>query len=427
MSDKFIIKGNIPLRGKIKVGGSKNATTPLIAATLLTSEACVLDNIPLIRDVLGMIELIKSVGAEVEWLGERKIKIQAKNLDPNKIDKNLVSKMRSSILIAGPLLARSGFLKINSPGGCIIGSRAIDTHLSAFEEMGVVQRKNGGDYNLIREEKNNKNREIILDEFSVTATENILMMAALGSSKTKIEIAAAEPHVRELILFLRKMGVDIKGEGTHTIEIIPKKKLKGANHVVIPDYIEAGTYVLMAAAIGKKVLIENVPTEDLMLFLKKIRKFGVNYKIIGRGKIEVTSSPKIRIPKIQSWIHPGVATDLLSAFGVLATQSHGLTLIHEPLYEGRLKYLEELNKMGAEIIICDPHRAIINGPTKLYGGEVGPLDLRGGAALIIAGLIAKGTTTVNNITQIDRGYEKIEEKIQKLGGNIKRIVAIKTT
>ncbi len=438
VSDKFIIEGGHCLKGNIKVNGSKNSATPIIAASLLTSEPCVIDNIPLIEDVFKMIKLVSGLGAKVTWLGERKIKIEAKEIDPQKIDKNLVSKMRSSILLLGPLLARCGFAEINHPGGCIIGTRSIDVHLNAFKEMGVQTKisqtglhfedkkennlysEKTNVYNL-KTKKRVKGGEIVLNEFSVTGTENVMMAAALTPRETIIKIAACEPHIQELAEFLRKMGVDIRGEGTHTITIKGKKKLKEVNHSISSDSVEAGTYILMASTVPGKIEVNNVPVKYLDLFFKQLKKFGGNFKILSENTVLVEKPRNLIINKIQALPYPGIPTDLQSAFGVLATQAKGLTLIHDPLYEGRLKYLEELNKMGADIIICDPHRAVINGPTKLYGTELGPLDLRGGAALIIAGLAAEGTTIIKNASQVDRGYEKIEERLQKIGAKIKRI------
>jgi UDP-N-acetylglucosamine 1-carboxyvinyltransferase len=435
MIQKFIIKGGKPLNGSIDVRGSKNAATPIIAATLLTKKPCIISNIPLIEDVFRMIELIKSLGAKIDWLSENEIKIEAKNIDPKKLDKSLISKMRSSILILGPILARCGFVEITHPGGCIIGTRSIETHLKAFESIASVNvsqtnsnlDKNSGKYSeknkvySLKLNKKIKSREIVLDEFSVTATENILMACSLLPEKKIIKIAACEPHVQDLIIFLQKMGVNINGGGNHTINILGKKNLSGANHSICYDYIEAGTYILMTLTVGGRVQVNNVPINHLDLFFKKIISAGANIKIVSKNSVIVEKSNNMKIDKIQTSPYPGIPTDLQSCFGVMATQTIGMTLIQDPLYDGRLKYLEELNKMGAEIVFCDPHRAVVNGPTNLYGAELGTFDLRGGVALIIAGLAAKGITIINNISQVDRGYEKIEERLQKIGADIKRI------
>ncbi len=441
MSDKFIIKGENPLQGTIEVRGSKNSATPIIAATLLTNKPCIIDNVPLIEDVLKMIKLVSSLGAEVTWIEDRKVKIQAKEIDPRKIDKSLVLGMRSSVLVLGPLLARTGFAEINHPGGCIIGARPIDIHLEAFKDMGVDVKISRSE-SCFNEDKENidnfsfsektdiytlesKNKigggDVVLSGFTVTGTENVLMASALNPEKTIIKIATCEPHVQELALFLKKMGVNIKGEGTNTIEIIGNDNLNEVEHSISYDYVEAGTYILMASTVPGKINVKNVPIKYLDLFFKQLKKIGGKFEISSDNSVLVEKSKELKIRKIQAMPYPGIPTDLQSAFGVLATQAEGLTLIHDPIFDGRLKYLEELNKMGADIIVCDPHRAVINGPTPLYGTELGTLDLRGGAALIIAGLAAKGMTVIKNISQVDRGYEKIEERLQKIGADIKRV------
>lgn len=436
MSQKFIIEGGKTLGGEIDVRGSKNATTPILAATLLTAEPCIIGNIPLIEDVFKMINLIEKLGAEVSWIEENKVKIVARDIDPKRLDRSLIAKMRSSILMLGPLFARYGAVEMNHPGGCIIGTRSVDTHLNGFRDLGADidifqtgETAKEGTYKYsektnvysLKANPNTKEREVVLDEFSVTATENIMMAAALSPYKTIIKMAACEPHIQELGKLLLKMGVDIKGAGTHTIEIIGKEKLGGVEYLVPYDYIEAGTYILMGLAVNGEIQVNNVPIGHLELFFKKLSLFGAGIERRGEASVIIKASQKMKMSKVQALPHPGIATDLQSIFGVLATQTEGLTLIQDPLYDGRLKYLGELNKMGAEIIICDPHRAVISGPTKLYGTEVGPLDLRSGAALIIAGLIADGTSIIKNISQIDRGYERIEERLIKLGASIKRV------
>ncbi len=420
MPEKFIIQGGKPLKGEIEVSGCKNAATPILAATILTDKPCIISNLPLVDDVLKMIEILKGMGAKVQWLGKRKVKIQNKNINPEKINQKLVCKMRSSVLLLGPILARFGKIKIVQPGGCIIGVRPIDIHLDALQKMGVKIEK-GFDFYRLESKNKLTGAEIILSEFSVTATENILMAASLAQGKTVIKIAAIEPHVQDLCRFLEKMGVKIQGIGTHILKISGQKKLKGAEHFLIYDDAEAGTYMILSAATRGKVKIKNAPIDSLDLVLEQFRRMSIPFEIINKNVIEIGDIKEFSAKKIQCLPYPGIPTDLQSAFGVLATQASGSTLIHDPLYEGRLKYLEELNKMGADIVICDPHRAIIKGPTKLYGAELGTIDLRGGASLIMAGLIAEGKTIIRNIEQIDRGYEKIEEKLQKLGADIKRV------
>ncbi len=433
MPDRLIIKGGRKIKGEIDVGGSKNAATPMIAATLLAEEGtCRITNLPLIVDVKKMIELIESVGAKVKWEDERSIVVDSTELDPNNLDQKLVSQMRSSILVMGPLLARFGKLSIRHPGGCLIGSRSIDTHLNGLRSLGVdieveefgaldekvSDTKKGHMYHL--ESKNINGAEVVLDEFSVTGTENLLMAASLVKGKTVIKTAASEPHVQNLALFLNKMGAEIKFKGANCFSVKGKKNLKGADHEVIPDYLEAGTFVIMGMACNGKLKINNVPVNHLDLFLSKMKRFGGDITFPSENSLKVGNG-KLEIDKIQAMPYPGIPTDLQSPLGVLATQAEGLTLIHDPMYEGRLKYLEELNKMGAEIVMCDPHRAIINGPTKLQGTKLNPLDLRSGAALIIAGIIAEGSTEIRDVSQADRGYEEIDKRLRKIGVDVKRI------
>lgn len=416
------------MEGVIDVRGSKNAATPIIAATTLTPNPCILDNVPLIDDVMKMIEIIRGMGGVIEFIDKRKIRVVTENIDPQRLDFEMVQKMRSSILLVGPLLARFGKVSIPHPGGCVIGSRGLETHINAFVKMGAkveiegVKNNGSGKLNVYHFsiDKKLKGREIVLDEFSVTATENILMASSLVEGKTVIKTAATEPHVQDLSIFLRKMGVDIKGDGTNEIEVIGRKDLKEAEHFITYDYIEAGTFILMALATKGNITVVNVPVGQLELFLTRLKSFGAKLNI-KKDSVVVSPSKNIVIPKIQTMPHPGIPTDLQAPFGALATQTKGLTLIHDPLYEGRLKYLEELNKMGAEIVICDPHRAIINGPTELHGTVLDPLDLRAGAALIIAGLIADGITIIRDISQADRGYEEIDKRLKDVGANIKRV------
>lgn len=419
-SEKFVIQGRKPLKGEIEVRGAKNAAFPLLAATLLTKEECLIENLPLIEDVFLFVEILESLGAEVSWQGERTLKVRAKEIDPNKIEKDLVSKFRGSVLFFGPLLSRFHKAKLPQPGGCLIGARPIDTHLDAFSQLGVKVSIKDNTF-LLKLSKTPKSRQVILSEFSVTATENILLLCSLIPQKTVIKIADGDYGIQELSKFLMKMGVRIKGAGTHTIEIEGRKKLKGIRHKLMSDPIEAGTFILMAACTKGNVLVKNVELPFLEFTLKKLGDFGLPFKIVSKDSVRVKPWISLKIDKLQSLPYPGLPTDLLPLFAVLATQIKGPTLIHDPLYEGRLKYLEELNKMGAQIIFADPHRAIVSGPTPLYGIEVTSPDLRGGASLIAAALIAKGKTIIDNIYQIDRGYERIEERLQKLGADIKRV------
>jgi UDP-N-acetylglucosamine 1-carboxyvinyltransferase len=418
MPEKFVIKGEKKLEGSIEVRGSKNAAFPIIMASLLTKEDCIIDNIPLIEDVQRIFDILTSMDVKVEWLSERKVKINAGNLDSSKIREDIVRRLRGSILLFGALLAREGKAELPQPGGCVIGARPISTHLDAFEKVGV---KITPQHNKFLMEAGDKfASEIILNEFSVTGTCNIMLFAAASGSQLLIKCADQDYQVQELAKVLSAMGANIELLSGHTIKINGSKKLKGFETTLIPDPIEAGTFILLAAATKSKVLVKNVPFQYLEYPLKRMRDFGILWDKQG-DDVLVMPSHNIRIEKVQALPYPGMPTDLLPLFGVLSTQLQGLTLLHDPLYEGRLKYLEELNKMGANIIFADPHRAIVSGPTPLYGVEISSPDLRGGASLIVGALVASGTTTINNIYQIDRGYEKIDERLRAIGADIERL------
>ncbi len=421
MQQKFIINGGRALAGTIEVRGAKNAATPILAACLLTEEPCVIDNLPLIEDVFRIIEILQSVGARVEWLGQRRIKVQAKGIDPKKIDQDKVCRLRSSVLIMGALFSRFDNFKISAPGGCLIGSRPLNTHFAGLSELGAKISQDNGFYQVGKTKllSGASARKIILREFSVTATENVMMVAALKSGRTSLRVAAAEPHVQELAIFLNKMGAKIKGAGTHDLEITGVKKLRGAKHTLMPDPIEAGTFIVAAAATRGRVEIKNVRIEHLELVLEKLKEMGVNL-LVGSNSVKIKPSARFHAAKIQTLPYPGLPTDLQAPLAVLCTQAEGASLIHDPLYEGRFKYINELAKMGADATIVDPHRAVIQGPTPLYGKEITSFDLRAGATLIIAALVAEGQSTISDIYQVDRGYEKIEERLAAIGADIKR-------
>ena len=421
--EKFVIQGGKKLQGEIDVRGAKNAAFPLLAATILTTEDCVIENLPLIEDVHRTLEILQSMGARVEWLAERTVRVNTKGLNPATLNRDPMLKLRGSVVFAGPLLSRFGRVDLPQPGGDVIGARPINTHLDAFSQLGVDVKPHNGFHMTFGGIL--KKKEVVLSEFSVTATENLLLFASLLAEPITIKIADQDYQVQELMAVLSKMGVLFHTPQPHTIIVEGRKNLKGFSHRLMYDPIEAGTFLLLAAATGGNVTVKNVELRFLDLFFKKLQDSKILFDIVkeeeGVGDVRVLPSFGMVIDKIQSWIYPGVHSDLQSAFGVLATQTPGSTLLHDPLYEGRLKYLEELCKMGAEIYFADPHRAIINGPSKLYGTNLGAFDLRGGAALIIAALIAEGTSTISNIYQVDRGYEKIEERLQKLGADITRI------
>src|SRR6185369_1587904 len=415
----FEIRGGKRLKGEIKVCGSKNATTPILAATLLTQERCVLSNIPLIEDVFRMLEILESMGAEVEWQGKRTVAITAKNIDPKKMDTELVKKLRSSILLWGSLSARFDHFSFYSPGGCLIGARPVDTHLDALQKMGVKIRAEKKGYVVDASERHAAT--VVLREFSVTGTENAMMLAACMPGKTIIKIAAAEPHVEDLGKFLISMGAKITGLGTNTLHVIGSKKLRGAQHSVIPDANEAATFLLLGAATQSEITVVGAREEHLDLVLEKIREFGVDFRV-EKNRITVLPTKKLRaVKKIDTRVYPGIPTDVQAPFGVLATQAEGETFVFDTLFEGRFNYVSEIKKMGGEIKILNPHQVVIVGKTPLTGTVIKSYDLRAGAALIIAALAAKGTTVIEEIYQVDRGYERIEERLQKIGAAIKRI------
>lgn len=418
--DKFIINGNRELAGEIEVRGSKNAAGPALVASLLTQEPCIIDNLPLIEDIGITLEILKDLGATVEYLGERKVKVQCQNINPENLDFVKFAKTRISVLFLGPLFARFTQFRFPSPGGDKIGIRPITVQLNALRKLGAKIEKEGNVYSVERNGFTPK--EIVLQEFSVTATEIIMMAAVLANGKTIIKGAAAEPHVEDLGNILLKMGANIKGQGTHTIEIEGVASLHGYEHSVIPDYLEAGTFIVMAALTPGKVVVKNIDFNHLDLFLAKLEEIGVNFDR-GENSVTVFYSPFIKPAKVQVLPHPGIATDLLPIIAPLLTRAQGKSLVHDPLYGGRFGYVDELRKMGADIEIVDPHRLFIFGPNILKGITIESSDIRAGAGLIIAALMAEGKTTVNNVFQIDRGYERIEERLQKLGADIKRISA----
>lgn len=419
MAEYFEIIGQKKLKGSIDVRGSKNAATPILAATLLTKEECVISNLPLIEDVFRMVEILTSMGAKIEWLEKRTLKIKNDRIDPAKMDLHAVRKMRSSILLFGSLAARFDSFKMPCPGGCVIGKRPMDTHFDALYKLGVdVVEKDGFFVVSARKRKANV---VVLKEFSVTGTENALMLAASLPGKTTIKIAASEPHVQNLCDFLAKMGAKINGIGTHTLEIIGAKKLAGAKQEIIPDFNEAATFLILGVATGSPIIVNNAVESNLDLVLEKLREFGAEFKIKGNS-IQVVPAKKLRsIKKVETRTYPGIPTDVQSLFGVLCTQADGDTFIFDTLYEGRFNYVSELEKMGARATVLNPHQMLIHGPAKLRGTTIKSFDLRAGASLIIAALAAQGKTIIHDAYQVDRGYERIEERLQKLGADVKRV------
>ena len=428
----FIIQGGSSLHGSIKVAGSKNDATPIIAATLLTKEEIILHNVPVIEDVKKMIAILVSMGSKITWTDKNSLKIQNDNIDPSKIDMKMVSAMRSSILLMGSLVARFGKLTTKEPGGCQIGSRPMDAHFDAFDKLGVeITRDKEDDCYFHLEKKRASEEEIIMKEFSVTGTENVLLAAALNQGPVSLRIAASDPSVQDLCWFLEAMGVNIEGIGTHELKIKGAKALHGCEYYIMPDPIETGTFICLAGATRSKFVIEQAAPRFLALEIEKYKEVGLkldikyldlspnkNYKL---ANIEVNGKVDIKaINKLHDMPYPGFAADLIQPFSVLMTQAEGTSLIHDWMYDGRLKYVAELKKMGANIVVSDPHRIVVIGPSPLFGKEITSFDLRAGATLIIAALAASGTSVVSNIYQVDRGYEKLDERLSKLGASIKR-------
>jgi UDP-N-acetylglucosamine 1-carboxyvinyltransferase len=417
--EHFKITGGKKLSGSIEVRGSKNATTPILAAALLTKEECEICNVPLIEDVYRMLEILESMGVKVEWSAERCVKIKADQLDVDKMDLHLVKKLRSSILLLGSLSARCDKFKIAHPGGCVIGKRPVGTHFDALAKMGVEVTQDENCY-LVDASKKQASK-VVLREFSVTATENAMMLAASIPGKTIIKIAAAEPHVEDLGKFLIKMGAKIEGLGTHTLEITGTDKLGAVKHEIMPDANEAATFLIMGVATKSPIKVVNARENNLDLVLEKLRQLGAQFKI-DEKYIEVVPTEKlIAIEKLDMRTYPGVPTDIQAPLGVLATQCEGETLIFDTMFEGRFNYVSELEKMGARAKILNPHQAVFEGPVELRGTAIKSFDLRAGASLIIAALCAKGESIIEEIYQVDRGYERIEERLQRLGADIERV------
>lgn len=412
----FIIQGGRPLKGEIAVAGMKNAATSILAAALLTRETCVIRNVPRILDVARMLEILRSLGAEAAWTNDHEITISAKQVGFSQFNPHLVCRLRSSVLLIGPLLARLGSFELPEPGGCQIGNRPLDTHWAVVRQFGAEVTRQNGSYRVIA--KGLKAAHLILPEISVTATENAVMTAVLTPGLTTIEMAAAEPHVQDLCNFLNDLGAKIRGIGTHTLEIEGVAALHGGIHTVIPDQIEAGTWAVLAAVTKSTLKITGIRADHLSLVLYKLREVGVSYTLSGET-LEVHPSA-LRAFKVQTMPYPGFPTDLQAPFGLLATQAVGTSLVHDPLFEGRFGYVQELIKMGASAIQADPHRVIITGPTPLFAKEIKSLDLRAGVTLIMAALVAEGETRIQDAEVVDRGYEEIVPRLQAIGAAITR-------
>lgn len=410
---KFIIEGGKRLEGEVQISGSKNAALPIIAATILNKGKTVLYNVPDIQDVHTMFEIIKKIGGKINKK-HNKIIINTSEIHTYEIPDNLMRQMRSSVILAGALLGKYHQARFSYPGGCEIGSRPIDLHLKGFEKLGINIKEEHGE--IFCNTSQILGTQINLDFPSVGATENIILASCLGEGTTIITNAAKEPEIEDLIKYLNKMGANIKGETTDRIEIIGVKKLKEISYNIMPDRIEAGTYLVAGAITGGKVKVINANPKHIETVLNKLEEANCKIKI-EKNSIELEAPKRVKAIDIKTMPYPGFPTDMQSIFGALLSTAKGTSIITENIFESRYKYAQELNRMGAKIKI-EGRTAIIKGSKKIQGTKVVAYDLRGGAAMILEALAAKGITEIENIHYILRGYEKIEEKLKKLGAKI---------
>jgi UDP-N-acetylglucosamine 1-carboxyvinyltransferase len=422
----FVVEGGRPLSGAIRPTGNKNAALPCIAATLLTSEPVILENVPRIRDVETLLELVASLGASIEWTGESTVRIEARDLAGGEPETALAERIRASVLLAGPLLARFGEVKLPPPGGDVIGRRRLDTHFLAFRGMGAEISLTSTSF-LIRA-TGLRGGDIFLDEPSVTATENALMAAVLADGVVHLRNAAAEPHVQDLCHLLNAMGAKITGIGSHLVAIEGVKSLGGATYRIQPDHIETGSFIGLAAVTRSSIRILDAPFEHLDSTLIGFERLGVGCErdgmdLIVRGDLELRMQSDAfgHIPKVDDGPWPAFPADLTSIALVTATQCSGTVLIHEKMFESRMFFTDKLLSMGAQIILCDPHRAVVVGPSPLRASSLESPDIRAGMAMLLAALAAKGTSRIHNVLQIERGYERIDERLNALGAGITRV------
>ncbi len=410
---KFIIQGGKKLEGEVKISGSKNSALPIIAATILNSGKTTLYNVPNIQDVKTMFEIIEDIGGKVTKKNN-KIIIDTSNVHTYEIPDNLMRKMRSSVILAGALLGRYKRARFSYPGGCEIGSRPIDLHLKGFEKLGINIKEEFGE--IVCNADKIKGTQIHLDFPSVGATENIILASCLAEGKTILTNSAKEPEIEDLIKYLNKMGAKIKGEGTDKIEIEGVTRLAEVSYNIMPDRIEAGTYLIAGAVTGGKIKITNVKPEHIEPLLNKLEEANCELSI-GKNYVEIIAPKRIKAVDIKTMPYPGFPTDMQSIFGAMLTTAKGTSIITENIFENRYKYIQELNRMGAKVKI-EGRTAIIKGTKRIQGANVIATDLRGGAALIIEALVAKGITQIDNIEYILRGYENIVEKLKQIGAKI---------
>jgi UDP-N-acetylglucosamine 1-carboxyvinyltransferase len=427
--EKFVIVGGAPLSGELTAAGNKNAALPILAACLLTEEELLLHRVPRIRDTEAQIALLERLGVDASWIANNSLRLRAGSISDGVVDEELSNQIRASFLLAGPLLARFGEARMPPPGGDFIGRRRLDAHLDAFSDLGASV---DGDrwIELKAPAGGLRPCAIFMDEPSVMGTENALMAAALTPGPTTISNAASEPHVQDLAHLLSAMGAEVSGIGSNVMTVHGRDRLGGAEHTISPDHIEVGSFMALAAATGGELRIRDAAPADLVMVRRQFRRLGLESAIEGDDVI-VPPEQRLRIkadigdaiPKIEDGPWPAFPADLTSIALALATQADGEILIFEKMFENRLFFVDKLVAMGARITLCDPHRAIVSGPSRLHGERVESPDIRAGMAMLIAALAADGTSEIGNIRQIDRGYESIDERLRALGAQIERVSA----
>jgi UDP-N-acetylglucosamine 1-carboxyvinyltransferase len=427
--EKFVINGGVPLSGELTVAGNKNAALPILAACLLTEDELVLHRVPRIRDTEAQIALLERLGVEAAWVADNSLRLCSASVTDVSVDEELSKKIRASFLLAGPLLARFGEAKMPPPGGDFIGRRRLDAHLDAFRDLGATIEGERW-IELAAPRGGLRACAIFMDEPSVMGTENALMAAALTPGPTTIANAASEPHVQDLARLLAKMGADVDGIGSNVMTVHGRDRLGGAEHTISPDHIEVGSFMALAAATGGAVRIRDAGPADLVMVRRQFRRLGLESTVDGEDvvvppgqRLRVQTDVGDAIPKIEDGPWPAFPADLTSIALALATQADGEVLIFEKMFENRLFFVDKLVAMGARITLCDPHRAIVSGPSRLHGERVESPDIRAGMAMLIAALAADGTSEIGNIRQIDRGYEQIDERLRALGAQIERVSA----
>ena len=425
VTESFLIEGGRPLNGRIAAAGNKNGALPILAACLLTAEPVTLSNVPRILDVETMLALLEELGADVGWEGPNEVRVHAADLATHEVHAELASRIRASFLLAGPLLARVGRASVPPPGGDVIGRRRLDPHIHAFAELGADVAFDDG-YELRADRL--RGRAIHLDEASVMATENALMAAVLAPGETTISNAASEPHVQDLCRFLISLGAHIEGVGSNVIRVAGVERLRGGEYRLAADHIEVGSFIGMAALTGGDLTIDDAAPDDLVPILPAFERMGIRVEL-DRTSVRVPPGQELvirddlggAIPKLEDGPWPAFPADMTSIAVMVATQARGTILIFEKMFESRLFFVDKLVSMGARIILCDPHRVVVTGPAKLYGQRMSSPDIRAGMAMLLAALCAEGTSTIGDAYQIDKGYERIDERLRGLGARIERI------